>query len=239
MGDALGEAVLNVFNTDEATRLRDCLQSAFDQSRISLPKTEAYTTDVSIRKLLGIDGPRHDEVTGEKLSPGDQLRRILLRNENLDGEGGVGIDLSTTLDPGNQLWSSNVCDDRIVQVEAQLVGDFLGDNEAELYLDLQSGGMLRRCDSDGLMSWSTSGHAVIQAGVNTFGTAPPNDSLSGLSVASSKWRLMIPGSSQAPANADLDLRKLEDIVLRIHHQARPIPKSPLPISFDCLGGIGG
>jgi hypothetical protein len=99
--------------------------------------------------------------------------------------------------------------------------------------------VVRRCDADGLVSWSTTGHAVIQAGVNSFGTAPPNDSLHGLSVASSKWRVVIPGRSAAPANADLDLKKLEDIVLRIHHEARAVPETPQPIAFDCLSAIGG
>jgi hypothetical protein len=239
IGDALGDAVLNAYDSDEEQRLRDCFQTIFDQSRVALAKTEAYVTDVSVRKLLGIDGPRKDDVTGAIITEGEQLRQVLLQNQNLDGKGGVAIGLSTTLDPGNQLWSSNVCDDRITQVEAQLVGDFLGDNEAEVHVELLGGGVLRKCDGDGLMSWSTSGHAVLQSGVNTFGTAPPNDSLHGLAVASSKWQVSIPGASDAPSNADLDLTKLEDIVLRIHHEARPIPDGPAPLVFDCLGAIGG
>lgn len=239
LGDVLDDAVLNAYDATEQRRLGDCLKNVFDQSQIAFSKTETYTTELSVRKLLGIDGPRKDDVTGETLSEGDQLRRVLLRNENLDGEGGVAIFVSTTLDPGNELWSSNVCDDRIVQIEAELVGDFLGDNEAEVHVDLQGGGVLRKCDADGLMSWSTSGHAVVQAGVNTFGSAPPNDSLHGLAVASSKWQIAIPAPSAAPSNADLDLEKLEDIVLRVHHEARPIPTNPAPLAFDCLGAIGG
>jgi hypothetical protein len=42
----------------------------------------------------------------------------------------------------------------------------------------------------------------------------------------------------APSNADLDLSKIEDIVLRVHHAARPIPTSPEPVSFDCLADVG-
>jgi hypothetical protein len=238
--EALGNAVLNAHGAKQQTQLYHCMLDIFNQSAIALPQTQSYVTEVSVRKRLGINGSRKDDVTGEVLTAGAQFRQLLLKNENLDGGGGVGIDLTTTLDPGNGLWSSNVCDDRISQIEAQLVGDFLGDNEAEVYLDLQGGGVLRRCDGDGLASWSTSGHAVIQAGVNTFGMAPTaNDSLNGLSVASSKWRVQIPGGSAAPANADLDLSRIEDIVLRIHHEARPIPENPQPIAFDCLAAIGG
>lgn len=238
LGDVLDKAVLGAWNAAEATRLRDCLSAVFDQSRLTLPKAEAYVTEVSVRKLLGIDGPRKDDVTGEDLSAGDQFRRVLLRNENLDGDGGVGIELSSTLDPGNQLWSSNVCDDRITQVEAQLVGDFLGDDQAEVTLDLEGGGVIRRCDAPGVMSWSTSGHVVLEAGVNTFGPAPANDALYGLPVASSKWRLVIPGRATAPSNADLDLTHVDDVVLKIHHQARSIPTTPETVSLDCLASVG-
>jgi hypothetical protein len=243
IGDPVGKATLNVFNSEEATRLKACLKSIFDDSRLTLPIAQEYSTEVSVRKLLGVREVRADEVTGETIDEGAQLRRILLRNENIDGSGSVGIELSSNLDPGNQLWSQNVCDDRITHVEAQMVGDFLGDNEAEVYLDLQGGGVLRRCDTElsgdfGLMSWATMGHAVIQAGVNSFGTASPNASLYGLSVASAKWKLVIPGGAVAPSNADLDLSKIEDIVLRVHHAARPIPANPRPISFDCLADIG-
>jgi hypothetical protein len=243
MGDALGKATLNAFNSEEAARLKACLRSIFDDSRLSLPALEDYSTEVSVRKLLGVRDARRDDVTGETIDEGEQFRRILLRNENLDGSGSVGLEFSSNLDPGNQLWSSDVCDDRISRVEAQIVGDFLGDNEAQVYLDLQGGGVIRRCDTDlggafGLMGWATTGHAVVQAGVNTFGAAAPNASLYGLSVASAKWKLVIPGAAVAPSNADLDLSKIDDIVLRVHHAARPIPAAPGPISFDCLADVG-
>jgi hypothetical protein len=237
IGEPLAQAVLNAFDAAEAGRLESCLQTIFDDSQ-ALPKVEAYTTEASVRRLLGIAGPRRDDVTGELLTEGEQFRRILLRNQNLDGAGGVGVELSLTLDPGNLLWSSNVCDDRLTQVEAQLVGDFLGDNQAEVQLDLEGGGVIRQCNGQGLMSWSTVGHAVVQAGVNTFGTAPPNGSLQGLAVASSRWRVLIPGPAAAPTNADMDLLKLEDVVLRIHHKARPIVANLGVASFACLGTIG-
>src|SRR5258708_30813509 len=49
------------------------------------PYTTLFRSDVSVRKLLGVAGPRVDEVTGETLTEGAQLRQILLRNQNLDG----------------------------------------------------------------------------------------------------------------------------------------------------------
>ena len=117
-------------------------------STIWLDGAQDYTTEFSVRERLGIHEARLDEVTGEELSPAEQFRHFLLRNENLDGRGGVGIEFSSNLEPGNGLWPSNVCDDKITTVEAQLVGDFLGDNDAQVALSLQGGGVLRRCDVD-------------------------------------------------------------------------------------------
>ncbi len=237
-GDALGKAVFNVYSSAEGARMKNCLQTIARDGQMQLGAAQSYTTELSLRKVLGITGPRKDDVTGVELSPGDQFRALLLRNENLDASGGVGIEFSSNLEPGNGLWPSNVCDDTVTSVEAQLVGDFLGDNEAEVDLSLDGGGVLRRCDREELSNWSTSGSAVVQAGVNTYGTAPtPNASLRGLSVASARWKVVIPGATTAPANADVSLDKLDDIVLRIHHEARPIQTST-PVALDCLSDIG-
>ncbi|HEX4476890.1 MAG TPA: hypothetical protein VH142_17495 [Polyangiaceae bacterium] len=237
--DALGEAVLNVFDVQEANRLKDCLSATFSEASLALGSTNAYTTEMSVRKLLGIGGSITDGVTGEQLSEADQFRRLLLENQNLDGNGGVGIQFSSSLDPNNGLWPSTRCDDRITTVEAELVGDFLGDNDAEVDLTLDGGGVLRGCDGERLVNWSTSGNASIQAGVNSYGTAPaPNDSLHGLSVASAKWTVSIPGPSAAPSNADVDLSKLDDVVIRVHHEARPIRTTTSAVSVACLADVG-
>ena len=99
--------------------------------------------------------------------------------------------------------------------------------------------MLRRCDGSELVNWSATGTAAIQAGINTFGTSPAaNGSLGGLSVASSVWKLLIPGPAAAPTNDDVDLSSLEDVVLRIRHQARPHSAVSTPVSIACLSNVG-
>ena len=237
--DALGHAVLNAHNAQEITRLENCLDSIFNDSRLALGTAQDYMTEFSVRERLGIKGPRTDEVTDEELSEGEQFRRLLLLNENLDGLGGVGIEFSSSLEPGNALWPSNVCDDKIATVEAQLVGDFLGDNQAQIQLELQGGGVLRRCEKNELINWSTESTATIQAGINSFGTAPTaNGSLHGLSVASANWKVVIPDATASPSNADISLEKIEDVVLRVRHQARPIRASATQVSLACLATIG-
>jgi hypothetical protein len=241
----MGGAVLGATNSLRLATLSSCMQQIFSDYRVAFGSPQPYTTEVSVREMLGIHGPRVDEVTGEEIDEGEQLRRILLRNQNLDGNGGVGISFSTNLQPDNGLWSTNVCTDRITAVRAQIVGDFLGDNDARVLLALEGGGVLRGCGSEDLHTWtfgadgSTSSTAVanIQAGVNSFGTASANGSLRGSPVASATWHVMLPGGSTEPANADLELMKIEDIVLEIAHEALPQKSSSIALDFSCLGGF--
>lgn len=243
----LDGAVLNAFNGDGLGSLQGCLSSVYTNHRIGFGTPQDYVATVSVRKMLGITGPRVDAASGETLSEGEQFRRLLLKNQNLDGAGGVGITFSTNLQPGNGLWSTDVCGDRIATVQAQLVGDFLGDNQAQVNLSLTGGGFLRTCDAaDTVESWSfgkpnTAGataFAVLQAGVNSYGDASPNLSLFGQSVARASWQLVIPGASAAPSNADLNLLKLEDVVLRLGHKATARKGGAFPLDLSCLSSTG-
>ncbi|HET7543816.1 MAG TPA: hypothetical protein VFK05_28285, partial [Polyangiaceae bacterium] len=237
-------AVLNARNGLSMGQLTSCLKQIADGYQTAYGVPQSYNTTVSVRAMLGITGPRKDTVTGQVLSEGEQFRQLLLQNQNLDGKGGVGITFPTNLQPGNQLWSTDVCADRIASVQAQLVGDFLGDNEAQINLSLAGAAVLRDCASDNIRAWSFGNQsgdsdalAVIQAGVNTFGTAPENSSLYGQSVARASWHLVVPGVGSAPANADLDLTHLDDITLQIKHEALPQKNSPLSVDLSCLASI--
>lgn len=242
---AIDGAVLNAHNGASLDILDSCLMNIYNSSRVAYGSPQDYVTTVSVRKMLGITGPRTDAVTGQQLTEGDQFRQLLLRNENLDGRGGVGILFATDLQPGNQLWSTDVCSDRVATVQAQLVDDFLGDNQAQVNLMLSGGGVMRACDSEALNTWtfgaspSNAGtaFAVIQAGVNTFGDAPPNNSLFGQPVARASWTLVIPGGADAPSNNDVDITKVDDVVLKFAHKALPRRTSPLSVDLSCLANI--
>jgi hypothetical protein len=240
-------AVMNANNASALDQLSDCLSKIYNRYRVAYGSPQDYAATVSVRKLLGINGPRVDSVTGVTLSEGEQFRRLLLQNQNLDGKGGVGIAFATNLQPGNGLWSSDVCNDRLTTVQAQIVGDFLGDNQAQVNLSLTGGAYMRGCDGDRIETWmlgrpgadASSGFAVLQSGVNTFGDAPsPNTSLFGQSVARASWKVVIPGASSAPSNADLDLSKIEDIVLKLGHAALPRKSTPVSVDLSCLATIG-
>jgi hypothetical protein len=243
---SLEGAVMNAHNHDKLGKLQGCLSQVFSDYRVAFGTPQDYATTISVRKLLGINGPRKDEVTGEELSEGAQFRRILLQNANLDGKGGVAVTFSTNLQPGNGLWSSDVCSDRVTTVQAQIVGDFLGDNAAQVNLSLTGGSFMRACDGDRIEPWSLgrngsdamSAFAVVQAGVNTFGEASPNTSLFGQAVARAGWKLVIPGATSAPTNSDLQLTKIEDVVLKVNHKALPRRSSPVSIDLSCLQTSG-
>lgn len=240
LGDALGRSILASHNQAEIAGLSDCLLSIHGQHSVEFGVPQEFKTTLSVRERLGIAGERTDEVTGETLDAGELFRRVLLRNQNLDGEGGVGIDLTTNLEPGNGLWSSSVCNDKIVGIRAKLVGDFLGDDEAEIHLTVGGGSMLRSCVVDEVRSWriDSSDRAVVQAGVNTFGSALPSTTLHGQAVARPNWRLFIPGPLQAPANGDLELENLDDIVLEITHRALPLRENAADVALACLANVG-
>jgi hypothetical protein len=104
--------------------------------------------------------------------------------------------------------------------------------------------LLRDCGGDDVKTWSFGNQsgdadalAIIQAGVNTFGTSGENASLFGQSVARASWHIVVPGGASAPANSDVDLTHLEDITLLIKHDALPQKSSPLSVDLSCLASI--
>lgn len=231
--------MLGAFNSHEIERLSNCYQTILSEDRTSYGVPQDFSTTLSVRRMLGVTGPRTDEVTGKMLSAGELFRSILLTNQTLDTDGNVRIQFSTNLMPGNDLWSTNVCNDKITSVKAQLVGDFQGDDEAEIGLLVEGGAVMRRCDSEELIHWHLDSQAIaiVQAGTNTLGPTA-NTSLFGQSVARPSWTLVIPSGVNAPANKDLNLEQLEDIVLEITHRALPRREGGSRADIACLGSVG-
>jgi hypothetical protein len=232
----LETAIQSARNYTTLGKLQSCLYSIFDQFNELYSSPQPFSTTVSVRKLFGINGPRTDEVTGKTLSEGKQFRAYVLNNQSLDADGTLRIQFSTNLMPNNGLWSTDTCIDKISEVQAQLVGDFLGDNEAQVNIALSGTSVLRSCDTGELQDWNLDANsvAVVQAGVNTFGDVT-STSLFGQSVARATWTLSIPGSAAAPSNADVDVTHLDDVVLKIKHKAIPLLTSSVASLDDsCL-----
>jgi hypothetical protein len=65
---AAGGAVLNASNGAGLDALHSCMVDVYDKSRIAYGTPQDYGTIVSVRQMLGITGPRTDEVTGQTLN---------------------------------------------------------------------------------------------------------------------------------------------------------------------------
>ncbi|MFZ5895578.1 MAG: hypothetical protein ACOY0T_31260 [Myxococcota bacterium] len=241
LGDALGRAVLGAYNEAGMNALTNCMRTIYNDYFLAFGQPQDYVTTFSVRRMLGVIGPRTDEVTGAQLSEGELFRRAVLRNENFDSSGDLTFSFSTNLQPGNQLWATNLCNDKVAAIQAQLVGDFQGDNQAQVVVALNGGALLRECDSSRIINWSLSGDliAAIDAGVNSFGETNPNSFLFGQSVARATWKLTIPSGSIVPQNSDLHLDRLEDVVIRVKHKALPRKSKATAINTSCLGSLTG
>ncbi|MCU0702003.1 MAG: hypothetical protein MUC96_36335, partial [Myxococcaceae bacterium] len=239
----LERAALRARSALKLGTLSSCLQGIADSSRAASDAAQDYSTDVSVRQMLGIVGPRRDEVTGLEMSEGEQFRRLLLQNPNFDGVGGVSLRFPTAWWHDARLWPDDVCDDRISSVSAQLVGRNLGDSAAEIRLTTSGGAVVQACGSGAEMrAWFTGAGdsvgeehlAVLKAGVNSLDQASPSNAFFGQSVARAAWELVLPGDAEAPSNRDLNLGALEDVVLRIKHRARAVNVTTPPIDLSCL-----
>jgi hypothetical protein len=233
-------AVMNASSADRMRSLLLCLENIHHQDLEIFSAPVDYETRVSVRRQLGITGPRLDEVTGRVLSEGEQFRALVLRGGRTDAEGTLHVEFATSLAEGNELWSADICRDRIESVQAELVGDFLGDDDAQVNLTVDGTGFLAECAGDAVSAWDFGGGAagrgvaVIQAGVNGAGRAPPNGSLHGQPVARATWRIELPSGRRAPANADVDPTHLEDIVLVVRHAALPRRIAAFEHTLACL-----
>ena len=205
-----------------------CTGSIFEDYRLEHGYGQSYVTEVSLRSdIFGITADVPD-VDGSAATPGEQFAALLRDPLHRQPDGAVALPFSLSAFE-HALFSSALCDDRIEEIEVKLVGDYLGDREAEVWLTRQGLAGVRRCDGADLPDWSAyvpysfeHEQIVIQAGAGDFGTAGPNSGYAAWPVHGEQWTLTIPPPDAAPANLDIDLRHVSDVVLRLHHRAGSI-----------------
>jgi len=234
-----------LFQANGAQQLEDyltCLEGWSDDYRITFGSPHQEVTQISLREdLLGFTRAVTDEVTGEVISPEEIFRRVLLNPKNITQSGRVEFSFVTSIAGESKSFSTLVCNDRIKSIRVMLVGDFLGDNEATVMLTQEGNSYLRDCAADPsngedvLNTYNLDvRNALVQAGVNDFGLAQPNYDLTGRSVASDRWVLVIPTGAEAPNNKDIDLLNIDDVVIEITHEARTLsPNSPTNVFSQC------
>lgn len=234
-----------LFQVNSAQQVNDfltCLSGWYGDYAIAFGSPHEEVTQISIREdLLGFTEEMTDEVTGEVIQPQERFRRVLLNPKHITQSGRVEFPFVTSIYGDNKQFSTLVCNDRIKSIKVMLVGDFLGDNEATVLLRQEGDSRLRDCASnpsigdDVVSTYHLDKRtALVQTGVNSFGLASPNYELTGRSVASDRWVLIIPTGSEAPNNADVDFLNIDDVVIEITHTARTLNGgSPTNVFDSC------
>jgi len=213
---------------EDIMALMTCLAGIAEDYRLEHGYGQPYVTEVSLRAdLFGMTTDIPD-VDGSPATPAEQFAALLQDPLHRQADGAVALPFALSAFE-HALFSSWLCDDRIDRIEVKLVGDYLGDKEAEVLLTRQGLAGVRRCDGADLPQWSAyvpysfeREQLVIQAGVNEWGTAGPNAGYAAWPVHGEQWTLTIPPPAQSPANVDLDLAHVSDVVLRLHHRAGTI-----------------
>jgi hypothetical protein len=222
---ALRDTLAAARSPEDIGSLMTCLGGIAEDYRLEHGYGQPYVTEVSLRgDIFGITANIAD-VDGSPATPAEQFAALLQDPLHRQADGAVALPFALSAFENAQ-FSTWLCDDRIDKIEVKLVGDFLGDKEAEVLLTRQGLAGVRRCDGANLPQWSAyvpysfeRAQLVIQAGVNDWGTAGPNAGYAAWPVHGEQWTLTIPPHEQSPANSDLDLRHISDVVLRLHHRA--------------------
>lgn len=213
------------------------LDAAYQRFITTVGNSQDRETTISLRdQVFRFGAPLADNVTGGNYSPAEIFRRVLAEPRNRDADGNVRLTFALPLTPDAPFFNPSYCTDKITGIRISLVGATLGANQPEVGLQQRGSAYLRSCtDKTGAGDYVVSEYnlentigvrrAIVQAGLNLSSPTdmssggPDNTELYGRPVAA-PYELII--DRTAPANADLDLTKLDDIVLFIKHQTRTV-----------------
>jgi hypothetical protein len=150
---ALRDTLAGARAPEDLAGLMACLAGIAEDYRLDHGYGQPYVTEVSLRAdIFGITGDVPD-VDGSPATPAEQFAALLTDPLHAQAGGGVALPFSLSAYENPQ-FSSLLCDDRIDKIEIKLVGDFLGDREAEVMLTRQGLAGVRRCDGADLPQWS-------------------------------------------------------------------------------------
>jgi hypothetical protein len=213
------------------------LDSAYQRFIATVGNSQQREITLSLRdQIFRFADALQDNATGGIYTPEDVFHRLLAEPRNRDADGNVRLTFSLSLTPDALIFNSSFCTDKITGIRVSLVGSALGATQPEVGLQQRGSAYLRSCtDTDANGAYVVSDYnlentigvrrAIVQAGLNLSG---PTDMSSGGPVdtefygrpIAAPYELII--DRNAPANANLDLTKLDDIVLFIQHETRTV-----------------
>jgi hypothetical protein len=213
------------------------LDLAYQRFIAAVGNSQDRTMTISLRdQIYRFASALPDETTGASYTPSEIFRRLLAEPRNRDANGNVRLSFSLPLAPDALIFNRGYCTDKITGFRVSLVGASLGATQPEIVLQQRGSGYLRSCtETDAAGDYVVSEYnlentlgarrSIIQAGLNLSGPTdlssggPVNTEFYGRPIAA-PYELII--DRNAPANANLDLTKLDDIVLFIQHETRTV-----------------
>ena len=213
------------------------VEATYQRFIASVGNAQQRETTLSLRdQIFRFANALPDNATGGTYQPADVFHRLLADPRNRDADGNVRLTFSLSLAPDAFLFNNSLCTDKITGIRVSLVGSALGAIQPEVVLQQRGSAYLRSCTDVGpngdyavteynLENTIGVRRAIVQAGVNL---SSPNDMSSGGPVdtefygrpIAAPYELII--DRNAPANANLDLTRLDDIVLFINHETRTV-----------------
>ena len=213
------------------------LQIAYQNFVATVGSSQERELTLSLRdQIFQFSSPLADNATGGSYSPEEIFHHLLADPRNRDPDGNVRLTFSLPITPDAPIFNHSFCTDKITGIRISLVGSSLGATQPEVGLQQRGSAYLRSCtDTDANGDYVVTDYnlentigvrrAIVQAGLNLSGPSdvssggPDDIELYGRPVAA-PYELII--DRNVPANAALDLTKLDDIVLFIKHETRTV-----------------
>lgn len=213
------------------------VEATYQRFVASVGNAQQRETTLSLRdQIFRFANALPDNATGGTYQPADVFHRLLADPRNRDADGNVRLTFSLSLAPDAFLFNNSLCTDKITGMRVSLVGSALGAIQPEVVLQQRGSAYLRSCtDTDSSGDYTITEYnlentigvrrAIVQAGVNL---SSPSDMSSGGPIdtefygrpLAAPYELII--DRNAPANARLELTRLDDIVLFINHETRTV-----------------
>ena len=222
-------------------RFVDCLRGLFLDFSGAYGTPATRELELSVRDdLLVVGSELVDQETGQVYTPAERFRRALLAPGNVGPRGETTLRFATTLQDGNGVLSADLCNNVIEGVRVKFIGDGLGDNQAAIRLGQAGASTLRTCDAfgngegDNVRDYTLPpAGAVLDVGVNDYRSEAYDSQLFGRAMANTAWTVSIPPGNIEPQNADLDVAKIEDIVLMVRHRGISLGNAALNYTPFC------
>jgi hypothetical protein len=213
------------------------VESAYQRFIATIGNRQQRATTISMRdQIFRFATPLVDNATGQVLAPSDVFHELLADPRNRDLDGNLRLAFTLSLAPDALIFNTSLCTDTLTGLRISLVGATLGATQPEVVVQQRGSAYLRSCtdrDQNGDYLISEYGlentvglrRAIVQAGLNLSGLndvssgGPVNTEFYGRPIAA-PYELVF--DRRAPANAGLDLTKLDDIVLFIQHESRTV-----------------